>query len=78
MRPLSVVVSVLPKHSTEMASAHDEQPVEAFVSNRLNPKLCERVGRGDRTGVLITLIPSERNTSSKLAVNLASRSGSRT
>ena len=45
MRPLSVVVSdVLPKHSTEMASAHDEQPVEAFVSNRLNPKLCERVG----------------------------------
>jgi hypothetical protein len=44
MRPLSVVVTdVLPKDSIEMASAHDEQPVEAFVSNRPDPTLCERV-----------------------------------
>jgi hypothetical protein len=30
--------------------------------------------RGDRRGVLITSMPSEANTSSKLAVNFASRS----
>ena len=53
MRPLSVVVTdVLPKDSIEMASAHDDEPVEAFVSNRPNLTLCEGVGSRRSNGRL--------------------------
>jgi hypothetical protein len=69
-----VVIDVLPKDSFEVAMAKNGQPVEAFVSNRPNQRSANALARGDRTGVLITLIPSELNTSSKLAMNFASRS----
>ena len=60
-----------------MTSAEHGHPVKAFGSNRPDPAFCERVALGYRTGVLITRMPWEANTSSKLAVNLASRSRTR-
>src|SRR5664280_1345182 len=44
------------------------------VRTVLTQRSAKALARGDRTGVLITRMPSERNTSSKLVVNLVSRS----
>jgi hypothetical protein len=76
VRPMLVVMpNVVVKDCFEMMTAENERPVEALFPYGSYPPLRIRVSRGDRTGVLITSMPSETNTSSKLAVNLASRSG---
>ncbi len=44
------------------------------VRTVLTQRSAKASARGNRTGILITRMPSERNTSSKLVVNLVSRS----
>ena len=75
MRPMLVVMpDVVAKDGFEMMTAENERPVEALFSYGPYPPLRDRFARGDLTGVLVTSMPSEANTSSKLAVNFASRS----
>jgi hypothetical protein len=77
-RPVGTVAVVLPNLDAEdllqMASAHDQQPVQALGADRPHPALGGRVRPGACTGVKSTSAPSERNTSSKLRRNVASRS----
>jgi len=58
----------------KVSSAGDERPIQAFGTDGADPPFAERVGVRDRIGVRTILMPSERNTSSKASVNLASRS----
>ena len=72
---LVVMPDVVAKDCFEVIVTENERPVEALFSYGPYPPL--RDARGDLTGVLITSIPSETNTSSKPAVNFASRSRSK-
>jgi Transposase len=80
VRPMSVVVlGVDPKDLLEVGPPKNEEPVQALGAHRpdLDPALRVRVRLGARTGVTTTWAPSQRNTSSKLRQNFASRSRSR-
>ena len=57
-----------------MTSAEHEHPVETIGADFLTPRSASAMARGDRTGVLMTPMPWEANTSSKLAGSLVSRS----
>ena len=70
---LVVMPNVVAKDGFEVVATENEHPVEALFTNGPYPPLRDRFARGDLTGVLITSTPSETNTSSKLAVNFASR-----
>ena len=61
-----------------MTATEDEESVERH-SRRAVPTNRSAIvsARGDRTGVLMTLMPSVRNTSSKLALNFVSLSRTR-
>src|SRR4029450_2327350 len=61
----------------KLAPTEDKHPVEAFAAQASHQRSAGAFARGARTGVRITRIPSERNTSSKLRVNLLSRSRTR-
>jgi Phage integrase family len=61
----------------QVPSTDDQQPVEALSADGANPALGAGVRVGRCTGVSSTSAPSERNTSSKLRQNFASRSRSR-
>ena len=65
---------VVVQHPHDVASADDEQSVQTLSAQAAEPALHARVRPGARTGVRRIRIPSERNTSSKAAVNFASRS----
>ena len=71
---LVVVTDVGREDSFEVASIHDEDPVEAFARTVSIHRSMNAFARGARTGVRIVRMPSERNTSSNPAVNLLSRS----
>ena len=68
-----VVSDVLDQYLLEMLAPENEDPIGALSADGADEPFGERV-RGDRTGVLMTLMPSVRNTSSKLEVNLVSLS----
>jgi hypothetical protein len=68
-----VVLDVNTRDAFEVPAAHDQQPVETLVADSADESLCVGV-RLTCTGVQITLVPSQRNSSSKAAVNLLSRS----
>jgi hypothetical protein len=75
VRPVSVVVPRVDVNDAfELAAAKDQQPVEALAAQASTQRSACARARGARTGALITRIPSERKTSSKLAVNLLSLS----
>ena len=75
VRPMLVVMpDVVAKDCFEMVATENERPVETLFSDGPYPPVATAFARGDLTGVLITSIPSQANTSSKLAVNFASRS----
>ena len=80
-RPVGTVAVVMldvdPQDLLEMASADDQQPVQALGADRADPALRVGVRLGARTGVTSTSPPCERNTSSKARKNLVSRSRSR-
>src|SRR4051812_28999008 len=60
--------------SFEVASVHDQDPVETLATDGADPASMNAFARGARTGVRFVRMPSERNTSSNAAVNLLSRS----
>jgi hypothetical protein len=75
VRPMLVVMpDVVAKDCFEMMTAKNERPVGHSSRTVRTQRSAIAFARGDLTGVLITSIPSEANTSSKLAVNFASRS----
>jgi hypothetical protein len=75
MRPLRVVVGhVVAKRVFEVAAAEDQQPVKTLGADGAYEPLGVGVRLWRPIGVWITLLPSLRNTSSKLAVSLLSRS----
>jgi hypothetical protein len=80
-RPVRAVVVVMAdvdlQDPLEVATADDQEPVQALGADRADPSLGGRVRLGVCTGVTSTSTPSERNTSSKLRQNFASRSCSR-
>ena len=71
-----VVRDVDSKGLFEVASADDQQPVQAVGADGLHPALGVRVRLGRLYRVTSTSPPSARNTASKLRQNLASRSRS--
>src|SRR6266567_7813549 len=73
---LVVMADVVREDSFEVASVQDQDPVETFAADCFDPPFDEgvRAGRAHRTGVRIVRMPSVRNTPSKAAVNLLSRS----
>jgi hypothetical protein len=78
MRSLIVVVPhILVENSLKVAPAPDQQPIQAFLSDRPHPALGGgvRIRRMDR--VLMIWVPSATNTLSKARVNLVSRSWTR-
>jgi hypothetical protein len=75
VRTMGVEVGgVDPEDLLEMAAPDDQQPVQAFSADRANPPFRVGVRVGRLHGVRSTSAPSDRNTSSKLRVNFASRS----
>jgi hypothetical protein len=72
-----VVLDIDPQDLLQVASPDDQQPVQAFGADRPNPTLrvSVRIGRLHRREQ--HLGPSERNTSSKVRQNFASRSRSK-
>jgi hypothetical protein len=66
------------EHMAEVATAEDQQPVEALAADAANPALRVRSRFPRPHGRLIPRMPSERKTSSKSRVNLPSRSRTRT
>jgi hypothetical protein len=69
-----VMLGVLLQDRSKVAFVVDQHPVSAFGSDGAHPVLGVAIGRGVRGGVFITVTPSPAKTSSKTAVNLASRS----
>ena len=66
MRPVLVVVpTVDAEHALEVASAEDESAVEAVSAESRTQRSAYALAFGAWTGVRITLMPSERKTSSK-------------
>ena len=75
MRSVAVVVlDVLVDDGLEMSTTEDEHPVQAFTPDGADEAFGEGLARGARIGVRMIRMPSERKTSSKLDVNLVSRS----
>ena len=68
------MLDVDPQNVFEVAATEDQQPVETFVADGPDESLRVGFACGACTGVWMTLMPSLRNTSSKGAVNLLSRS----
>ena len=74
MRPMAVVVvDVLCKDDFELTPVEDQHPVETLAADGTDEAFGKSVGSGGRIGVRMVRIRSERNTSSKSVVNLASR-----
>ena len=75
VRPMLVVMpDVVAKDCFEVVATENERPVGHSSRTVRTQRSAIAFARGDLTGVLITSISSEANTSSKLAVNFASRS----
>ena len=75
MGPMSVVVAqVDAKDTLEMAATDDQEMVEAIAPDGADPPSAWAFAFGARTGVRITLTPSERKISSKPPLNFESRS----
>jgi hypothetical protein len=75
MRPVGVVVpDVLMDDDFEMLTTEDEHPVQTFTPAVPTNRSAKALARGALTGVRMIRTPSALRTSSKLAVNLASRS----
>src|SRR6266571_5041251 len=72
-----VVLDVDPKGLLKMAAPDEQQPVQALGADGADHRSAYAFAVGARTGVASTWAPSERNTSSKLRQNFASRSWSR-
>ena len=62
------------QHGYSVSLVGDQEAVEEFAADRSDEALGDRVRRGARTGVLMILMSVAVKTSSKVAVNLASRS----
>ena len=60
------MLDVDPKDLLQVATADDQQPIQALGADRPHPALRVRVRLGACTDVKSTSAPSERNTSSKL------------
>ena len=73
---LVLMLDVLGEDLREVAGVEDQETVKAFPSSGPTNLSANAFAFGDRTGVLMTLVPSERNTSSKLAVSLGSQTRS--
>lgn len=75
MRTVRVVVTGVPgEDAAKVALAANQQVVQALPAEGADEPLGMALAIGERTGVLITRIPIEANTSSNAAVNLQSRS----
>src|SRR5204863_8494721 len=72
-----VVVHVLPQDALELAPAEDKPPVQAVITHRADEALGVGVGVRSLHRRPDNLDPSVRKTSSKAALNFASRSWSR-
>ena len=80
MRAVFVVVvvrHVLHEDLLEMTATEDEESVETLSAGRAYESLGDRVRTRRSNGRLMTLMPSVRNTSSKLALNFVSLSRTR-
>ena len=71
---LVVLLDVASQDANTLLATDDQQRVEALPADRPEPALADAFALGARTGVRITSTPVERHTSSKILVNLASRS----
>jgi hypothetical protein len=71
---LVVVPGVFGEHCPQVAFAEDRHSVGAFAAGGAHPAFGDRVRPRCLRGVLMILMPAEVNTSSKLVVNLVSRS----
>jgi hypothetical protein len=71
---LVVVPDVFLQKPCQVTAAEEEDPVEALCPHCPDPTLRVGVGSGRANGVLMIRMASEAKISSKLAVNLASRS----
>src|SRR6266550_2829619 len=69
-----VVVDEDPEDALEVASVHDQQPVETLGADGADEALGVAFAFGARTGVRIISMPSLLKTVSKSRVNLLSRS----
>ena len=75
VRTMTVVVrEVLGEDLLEMTTSEDEEPVQTLSADGTHEALREGVRTRCSSWGLDDLIPSVRNTSSKLAVNFVSRS----
>jgi hypothetical protein len=75
VRPVFVVVNdVVGQGVLQMASTEDQHPVEALATNSADEALIERIGPWSLGRLRMVRMCSDRKTSSKLEVNLASRS----
>src|SRR6266516_2569346 len=72
-----VVLDVDPKDLLKMAAPNEQQPIQALGADGATHRPAYAFAVGARTGVTSTWAPSERNASSKLRQNFASRSRSR-
>jgi hypothetical protein len=75
MRPVAVVVlDVLVDDGFKVTSAYDEPAIDALPANEATNRSAKALARGARIGARMVRMPWEQKTSSKLAVNLVSRS----
>ena len=78
VRPVSVVMGdVLGQDAFEVATTEDQRSVEALSADGADGAFGEGVGSGSSDGVRMMRTHSALKTSSKLEVNLASRSRTR-
>ena len=69
-----VVGDVLGQNSVQMSVAENQHPIKALTPDGADEALGEGIARGALTGLRMMRIPSALKTSSKLVVNLVSRS----
>jgi hypothetical protein len=69
-----VMLDVDAKDLLQLATANDQQPIQALGADRPHQRSPYAFALGACTGVTSTSAPSKRNTSSKLRENFASRS----
>ena len=69
-----VMIDIHGQERLQLTPVEDQHPVETLAADRADEALGEGVGPWAPTGVRMIRIRSDRNTSSKLVVNLVSRS----
>jgi hypothetical protein len=75
VRPLVVVVPhVLAEHSLKVTPTPNQHPIQTLLRTVRTHRSANALAFGALIGVVMILVPSEANTSSKARVNLLSRS----